>query len=135
VPSTSRVCIPETSWFGIYPTTPTLREIFSDVPRDKIDRVVEQVSDRGIRERGAIWFVGDDASLIEDCGHYAIQGSEFLMALAAALCGPDAGEDYRFRLRRHGVPTTLEVDMPASFVPSEQRNEVARHCHVAVPVA
>ncbi len=70
------------------------REIFSDVPQDKIDRVVEQFSDRGLRERGAIWFVGDDASLIEDCGHYAIQGSEFLMALAAALCGPDASEDY-----------------------------------------
>ncbi|WP_446333227.1 hypothetical protein [Burkholderia pseudomallei] len=103
----------------------TFREIFSDVPRDKIDRVIERFSDRGLRERGAIWFVGDDASLIEDCGHYAIQGSEFLMALAAALCGPDAGEDYRFRLRRHGVPTILEVDMPASFVPSEQRNEVA----------
>ncbi|CAG9258050.1 conserved hypothetical protein [Burkholderia diffusa] len=101
------------------------RGIYSDVPRDKVDRVIEEFADRGLRERGAIWFVGDDASLIEDCGHYAIQGSEFLMALAAALCGPGTGEDYRFRLRQYGVPTILEVDVPASFIPPEQQREVA----------
>lgn len=102
------------------------REIFSDVPKSDVENVITKFAERGDRERGAIWLSADDKSLIKTCGHYVIQGSEYLMALAANLGQSPHGEDYRFRLRRYGIPTILEVDLPLRLVPVEQHVEVAK---------
>ncbi|WP_078201893.1 hypothetical protein [Cupriavidus necator] len=101
------------------------REIFADVPKENVESAINKFAERRDRERGKMWLVGSDAHLINDCGHYLIQGSEFLMALAANL-SPANGEDYRFRLRNYGVPTVLEIDIPVELVPAEQHVEVAK---------
>lgn len=102
------------------------REIFSDVPEEDIESAIKQFADRGNRERGVMWLVGSDEYLVKECGHYLIQGSEYLMALAAHLGRSPSGEDYRFRLRNYGTPTILEVDVPIRLVPAAQHVEVAK---------
>ena len=102
------------------------REIFSDVPKEDVENAIRQFADRSNSERGAMWLVGSDKFLIEQCGHYLIQGSEYLMALAAHLSRSPSGEDYRFRLRQYGIPTILEVDIPVKLVPGAQQVEVAK---------
>ncbi|MEM5434691.1 hypothetical protein [Paraburkholderia diazotrophica] len=102
------------------------RELFYDVPKEHVEKIIQQFGDRGNRERGAIWLVGSDQYLVDECGHYLIQGSEYLMALAAHLGSSPGGEDYRFRLRGQGVPTVLEIDVPIGLVPAEQHVEVAK---------
>ncbi len=102
------------------------KEIFSDLPAQELEGVISQFERRGNQERGAIWLVGDDRYLVKECGHYLIQGSEYLMALAAHLDNPPDGEDYRFRLRNYGVPTILEVDIPVELVSPSQHAELAK---------
>lgn len=102
------------------------RETFADVPTPDLDAAIAVLGDRSTRERGAIWLVSDDREMIEEYGHYLIQGSEFLMALAAQLGVSRLGEDYRFRLREHGVPTVLEIELPVVIVPSNNIEEVAK---------
>lgn len=70
--------------------------------------------------------MSDDAELVDECGHYLIQGSEFLMTLAAELCKAGSGEDFRFRLREFGIPTVLEVDIPIEVVGAGDIEEAAR---------
>ena len=100
------------------------REIFSDVPKEDVENAIRQFADRSNSERGAMWLVGSDKFLIEQCGHYLIQGSEYLMALAAHLSRSPSGEG--FRLRQYGIPTILEVDIPVKLVPGAQQVEVAK---------
>lgn len=102
------------------------RKIFSDAPKAHVESVIKQFSDRSDGERGAMWLVGSDQFLIKECGHYLIQGSEYVMALAAHLGHSPSGEDYRFRLRNYGIPTILEVDVPVCLVPATQHVEVAK---------
>jgi hypothetical protein len=101
------------------------RQIFADVPASDLDAAVASLGDRSAHERGAIWLVSDDREMIEEYSHYVIQGSEFLMALAATLGVSRSGEDYRFRLRDRGVPTILEIDLPVGIVNSGDIGEVA----------
>lgn len=102
------------------------REIFSDVPKADVEDVIRRFADRSNMERGAMWLLGSDKYLVGECGHYLIQGSEYLMALAAHLGHSPSGEDYRFRLRNYGIPTILEVDIPIRLVPAGQLEEVAK---------
>ncbi len=51
-----------------------------------------------------MWLVGSDKYLLMECGHYLIQGSEYLMALAAHLGRSPSGEDYRSQLRHPDDP-------------------------------
>ncbi|AXW61561.1 hypothetical protein CJO94_05920 [Ralstonia solanacearum] len=102
------------------------REIFSDAPKEDVESVIQQFAGRSDRERGAMWLVGNDRYLLKECGHYLIQGSEYLMALAAHLGHSPSGEDYRFRLRSYGIPTILEVDVPVALIPAAQHVEVAK---------
>ncbi|PAU59208.1 hypothetical protein BZL41_17050 [Pseudomonas sp. PIC25] len=102
------------------------RRIFADVAQADVEEVIQQFSDRGKREQGTIWLLGCDKFLISQCGHYLIQGSEYLMALAANLEPSRQGEAYRFRLRNYGVPTVLEIDIPVWYVPQSQHMDVAK---------
>lgn len=102
------------------------RELYSDVASADLDAAIDRFSDRCARERGAVWLVGDDRELVQEYGHYVIQGSELLMALAAALGHSSSGEDYRFRLRNSGIPTVLEVDIPIELLGGDDLQEVAK---------
>lgn len=102
------------------------REIYADIQADRLDRAIREFESRGNQERGKTWFLADDQSLLRTCGHYMIQGSEFLMALAANLGHGPGGEDLRMRLRASGVPTIIEVDLPSALVPPIDRLHVAK---------
>lgn len=91
------------------------RQTFSDQPADRLNAAIDSMADRAESERGKIYFCGTERELIENCGHYLIQGSEYVMALAASLY-PGYGEDFRLRLRKAGIPTIFQVDIPASYL-------------------
>lgn len=101
----------------------TFRQIYSEWPPEALARAIEQVEATSPSEAGKVWLLGCDRKLVEGCGHYLIQGSEYLMTLAGALGEYPAQQ----RLRNIGVPTIFEVDLPVSYVPAEQRMEVARN--------
>lgn len=101
----------------------SFRSIFSDVDEALLDRAIDAMDSRGNHENGKIYFSCDPHELVEYCGHYLLQGSEYLMALAARLCEYDPGlEDYRLRLRRTGIPTVFEVGIPVEQIPVPQRH-------------
>lgn len=102
------------------------RAMFADVPATDLSAAIDSLGDRSTRERGAIWLVGDEREMVEEYGHYIIQGSEYLMSLAACLGVSPRGEDYRFRLRERGIPTVLEVDIPIEIVQWADIKEVAQ---------
>lgn len=99
------------------------RHMFSEWPSEALDRAIEQFDPSRPSEAGKVWLLGCDQELVNHCGHYLIQGSEYLMALAGAVGGFSAQR----RLRDVGVPTIFEVDLPVSYVPAEQRMEIARN--------
>lgn len=97
------------------------RTIFNDVHVEELNKAIEYLSDRGISEKGKIYFVCNDDELINESGHYLIQGSEYIMSMAACLsrCGNNQ-QDYRLRLREVGIPTIFEVNIPLDNIPSPQ---------------
>jgi len=102
------------------------RELFHDVDPNQLQKAIDELGSRSISEKGKIWLTGDDRKMLDDFGHYSINGSEYLMSLAARLTRLDGyGEDYRWRLREIGVPTVFEVDIPFALIRPRQRTEVA----------
>lgn len=102
------------------------RELFHDVAPYQLQNAIDELDSRSSSEKGKIWLTGDDRRMLDDFGHYSINGSEYLMSLAARLTRFDRyGEDYRWRLRDIGVPTVLEVDIPFALIRPRQRVEVA----------
>lgn len=90
-------------------------EIYSDVPGNFLESVISEFENRSKSEKGKIWVVLGEDELINNCGHYVIQGSEYLMAMAASLWRYDKSEDYRLRLREIGVPTIFEMHVPVVY--------------------
>lgn len=107
------------------------RKMYSDLDASLLDKVVLEHKKRGDTEKGKIYFVCDDRDLVEDSGHYLIQGSEYIMALAASLTRySNQAEDYRLRLRASGIPTVFEVDLLLTQIPGIQIEELVR-CIIA----
>lgn len=103
------------------------RMLFSDVPLSELEQAIQEMKHRESSERGRIWLSGDDREMVREYGHYMINGSEYLLALAAKLgTGRFGEEDYRLRLRTIGIPTILEVDIPIDLVPPVQQVAVAK---------
>jgi hypothetical protein len=103
------------------------RRIFSDVDARYLDAAIAEMGARGDNERGRIYFLCDDVELVKFCGHYLIQGSEYLIALAACLGAQRfSDEDFRMRLRTSGIPTIFEADIPLSYVPPAQIDGLMR---------
>jgi hypothetical protein len=102
-------------------------EVFKGVSSDLLEQAISQHNERGGSEKGKIYFVCSDTALIESCGHYLIQGSEYMMAMAASLCRLDNRvRDYRLRLRKFGIPTIFEVNIPLNIVPDIQIRDLVR---------
>jgi hypothetical protein len=103
------------------------RKLFADVPLADLNEAIEKMQHRESSEKGKTWLSGDDREMVRGFGHYIINGSEYLLALAAKLgTGQYGDEDYRLRLRTIGVPTVLEVDIPIDLIPPAQKTEVAK---------
>jgi hypothetical protein len=103
------------------------RELFSDVDINLIEKCIEKLNNRGESEKGKIYFACNDNNLIEDSGHYLIQGSEYIMSLATCLVRQNNhNEDFRLRLREIGIPTIFEVDIPLEYIPGYQINELVQ---------
>ena len=99
-------------------------EIFSEFDSTELKEYIERHNSKSLNEEGKIFFVCNDKDLIEDSGHYLIQGSEHLQALATLLNkGNGLGCDYKLRLREFGIPTVIEVDIPTSIIPESQIRE------------
>lgn len=106
--------------------TQKFRTLFSDVPVAYLDHAIHTMKHRESSEKGKVWLSSDDRKMVKNHGHYIINGSEYLLALAAKLGTGQHGEDYRLRLRTIGIPTVLEVDIPIDLVPATQRLAVAK---------
>ena len=102
------------------------KRIFSDVPEPHLKDAFAEFSERKKSEAGRLWVVLTQAELIQDCGHYLIQGSEFMMALAATLSRIHPKEDYRLRLRSIGIPTIFEAHVPTTSIPETQIEGLSR---------
>jgi len=101
-------------------------EIYSDVPKSFLESVVFEFANRSKAERGKFWVVLGEDELIDNCGHYVIQGSEYLMAMAASLWRYDKSEDYRLRLRKIGTPTIFEMHVPVACFADAQVSALSR---------
>lgn len=106
--------------------TAQAQNIFGDVPEEVVFTALQHMADRNATERGAFWVLLDGLELIEQAGHYLIQGSEYLMALAAIVTDLYPQEDFRLRLRNTGIPTLFEVHLPVSYVRTAQLRSLTR---------
>lgn len=102
------------------------RAIYDDVPQPQLQAAEARMAEVSHDESGRIWLIACDKELVRACGHYMIQGSEYIQGLAVGL-GPRLAQ----RLRSIGVPTVLEVDLPVSFVGDHQRLSLAREIAAA----
>jgi hypothetical protein len=84
-----------------------------DAPKEQILKAIEKI-DPTTRE-GVAHLSLDDKHLIEHCGHYLIDGSEYLMVVAAEL-RIMTGRDFFPSLRREGVPTVFECEVPVNMI-------------------
>ena len=62
-----------------------------------------------------MYFGLDDRFLINHCGHYLIEGSEYLQGFAAFIERKIGGDPKR-EFRKYGKPTVFELRIPISFV-------------------
>tara|TARA_R110000868_G_scaffold349834_1_gene611159 strand:+ start:2081 stop:2752 length:672 start_codon:yes stop_codon:yes gene_type:complete len=102
------------------------RALFADLPKTDIEQAIENMKRRESSEKGKIWLSGDDGEMLDQFGHYLINGSEYLLALAANLERGNYSEDHRLRLRTIGIPTIIEVDIPVDLIPPAQKLAVAK---------
>ncbi|NQE65346.1 hypothetical protein [Caulobacter sp. RHG1] len=80
----------------------------------------EKLAQWGSRERdtGRLYVCADDQPQLDRIGHYMLYGSEWVTALL--------GFSAHRALRRRGVPTMIEVDLPFRTAAANTRREFAR---------
>jgi hypothetical protein len=71
---------------------------------------------------GRVWFDGNEQMLVEECGHYMLYGSEYLIAIAANLRGH---RNYRQVLKTLGTPTVFVCDVPLELAGDPLVQELA----------
>lgn len=77
--------------------------IYSDLPIEILKSAISDLSQRNSMEQGKIWVLLEKNEFIKNCGHYLIQGSEYIMALAANISSNLKNEDYTLRLKKLGL--------------------------------
>src|SRR5205085_5151702 len=69
---------------------------------------------------GRVYFELDEQLLVEDCGHYLLYGSEYILGIAAELeSGQD--RDYRQLLKGMGKPTIFVCDVPWRLISAQTK--------------
>jgi len=104
------------------------KRIFSDVPIADLDRSIARLAEAtgSYSEKGKVFFCANEDELINECGHYLIQGSEYLMSLAVALDEIRNSHGYTQRLREIGAPTIIEANIPIAFLSGVQLEEICK---------
>lgn len=103
------------------------RELFCNeakAPKTAVDEAIVAM-DSSLRSK-RVWLGLDDRTLIEDCGHYLLYGSEYLLAIAAELTHRTRNTiDYRQFLRLRGKPTIVACNVPFVMMRYEMVQELA----------
>lgn len=105
------------------------QRIFLDNPKyplvsaDLIQDAIEHMA-KSYKRQGYVYFGIDDRFLINHCGHYIIEGSEYLQSLAAFI-ERKIGCDLKSELRRYGKPTVFTARIPVSAIPRGTLRELA----------
>ncbi len=85
----------------------------------------DAIADMWLDKRDERVFVGlDDRHLIRCCGHYLIQGSECLLAVAVRL-GSMTGKDCIHVLRNLGKPTMIVCELPFSMITEHEARQLS----------
>lgn len=84
---------------------------FPEISEDEVRRAIAAVG-TDLRDR-RVFFDGNERMLVEECGHYLLYGSEYVIAIAAHL---GDGRDYRQVLKRFGQPTVFVCDVPLAMI-------------------
>lgn len=84
---------------------------FPELTPEALEAAIREVG-TDTRE-GRVYFDGNEQLLIEDCGHYMLYGSEYVVGIAAHLKGP---RDYRQTLKRRGEPVVFVCDVPFALM-------------------
>jgi len=79
---------------------------------------------KSYKREGYVYFGLDDRFLIDHCGHYLIEGSEYLQGLASFI-ERETGGELKSELRRYGKPTIFEVRIPLSAIQESELKELA----------
>ena len=66
-----------------------------------------------------VWFTLTREELIDECGHYLIAGSEFLLAFATGLF-------LQYELRKTGTPTIFHCDVPIQLIDGDWLDSMER---------
>lgn len=72
---------------------------------------------------GRVFLALDEQLFVEECGHYLLYGSEYLIAIAAVLSEP-SGIDYRQLLRQKGSPTVFICNVPIDLIKRNTLDEL-----------
>ncbi|CAN7616674.1 hypothetical protein LJR009_005499 [Bosea sp. LjRoot9] len=83
-------------------------------------KVEELLADQELfeRDKGRVYLTADDKGLVESAGHYLLYGGEWFMCMLG-FPGHEA-------LRKRGVPTMLQLDLPLSAATTHERTQLAK---------
>lgn len=104
------------------------REIFSQerFPELSADEVGKAIAELGRRDDGRIFACLDYDFYMTYCTHYALYGSERLIAIAAIL-SRNGVQDYRQELKKYGRPAVLHVHLPWWCMGESTLSEFVNH--------
>lgn len=80
---------------------------FPELTQGVIAKAIEDVGPE--TREGRVYFEANERLLVEQCGHYMLYGSEYIIAVAAHLQGD---RNYRPHLKTIGTPTVFLCDVP-----------------------
>ena len=107
------------------------RNMFLDNPscpninKSHIDNAISSMAG-SYKRHGYIYFGLDDRFLITYCNHYLIYGSEYINGLAAFL-EKELGCPAKSELKKYGMSTIFEVNIPVKQISSGELRELAQY--------
>lgn len=98
---------------------------FPSLTKEDLDGAIEKMS-RGAESvrAGKVYFEANETMLVEECGHYMLYGSEYVIGIAARLSGRGK-PDYRQVLKKRGEPMIFRCDVPLIMLRRDLVNELA----------
>ncbi len=97
-----------------------LRGNFPELNHEILEHAIQQVDT--VTRKSVVYFEANERDLIDNCGHYMLYGSEYLLGIASCLKG---SRDYRQVLKRIGTPTVFTCDVPLTLLSAHTIGEFA----------
>ncbi|MFZ6763192.1 hypothetical protein [Pseudoroseomonas sp. WGS1072] len=86
---------------------------FPELSPEEVERAIAAADPE--QRVGKAYFEANEWSLVHKCGHYLLNGSEYVASIARNLSGPGR-RDYRRILRERGKPTMFLCDVPLGWL-------------------